>query len=196
MPHLSATEWHTEIYPELMNCCCWSNIEALCHFHFHVYGGTAACVKKKKKKKTCGLGRLQLGDLMQPAPCLTSKTTSCVDDQNSEVLGCNTAKRDTTVILTNTLWKPFSVPARENEKIQYRSVYSYLCAAAASLIYLTRVYRRQLTVWWKIWARLKNNVLQTRGCFRERCRSPKMTFRENKPDWWKKYVIFMSALVK
>lgn len=181
MPHLSASEWHTEIYPELMNCCCWSNIEALCHFHFHVYRGTAAFVKEKKN--TCGLGRLQLGDLMQPAPCLTSKTRSCIKYQNPEVLGCNTAKRDTAVILTNTLWKPFSVPASENEKIQYRSVYSFLCGVAASLIYLTRVYRRQLTVWWKIWVRLKNNVPQTGGCFREWCCGPKMTFRESKPDW-------------
>lgn len=123
---------------------------------------------------------------MQPAPCLTSKTASCAEYQETEVPGCNTVKRDAAVILTNTLWKPFSVPASENEKIQYRSVYSDRCAAAVSFIYLTRVYRQRCAAWWKIWARLKNNVSKSGGCLREWCRGPKMTFRENKPDWGKK----------
>lgn len=34
-------------------------------------------------------------------------------------------------------------------------------------------------------ARLKNNIPETGGCLREWCCGPKMTFRENKPDWWK-----------
>lgn len=102
----------------------------------------------------------------QRKPCLTSKTASCAEYQDPKVLGCNAVKRDGAVILTNTSWKTFSVLASENEKIQYRSVYSNLCEAAG-IFDLPRRRLQGAVVWWKIWAGLKNNIPKTGKCLRK-----------------------------
>lgn len=92
--------------------------------------------------------------------------TSCSECQNPECFRKSHRERHFPVILT-TLWKPSFVPASENEKIQYRSVYSHLYMQRCLWFTSNRRYEQN----WKI-------------CFSKTggCCGPQITLRANKVD--------------